>query len=253
MRQVLRRSCHGTEILSSVFWANSGLGVVTLPDFWGMLHRGDLHIHRDAISSIKEDQIAFASGEIVQADGLVLCTGWGDHFGMFDDATKTELGLPVLNGTTAPESEKASHQPGLDWAPYDREAERSVDERLPFLASPPQAHVHHNDMSQQRKWRLYRRCVPISSALSGDRSIAIMGQIHTVQTPLVAEVQCFWGILYLLGEIAMPEKHAVMREIAEWNAWTKKRYLTQGQKFPYSLYDFMPVSGLHGSGRSMAG
>ena len=71
-----------------------------------------------------------------------------------------------------------------------------------------------------------------------------MGQIHTVQTPLVAEIQCFWTILYLEGKIELPSPEVMAREIAEWNAWTRKRYLSQGQKFPYSLYDFLPVSSM---------
>lgn len=78
-------------------------------------------------------------------------------------------------------------------------------------------------------------------ALKGDRSLAILGQIHTVQTPLVADVQSFWSIIYLLGKLDLPDKGTIATEIAEWNAWTRTRYLSQGQKFPYSLYDFLPV------------
>lgn len=55
-------------------------------------------------------------------------------------------------------------------------------------------------------------------------------------------MQSFWAILYLLGRISLPDSDTMVREIAEWNAWTTKRYLSQGQKFPYSLYDFLPVS-----------
>lgn len=63
-----------------------------------------------------------------------------------------------------------------------------------------------------------------------------------MQTPLVAEVQSLWAISYLLGEIELPGVDEMATEVALWNAWTRKRYLNQGQKFPYSLYDFLPVS-----------
>lgn len=154
---------------------------------------------------------------------------------MFDEKTKAELGLPL----SSPD-EPASNN-GIDWKEYDSMAEKLVDQQLPFLADPPKLKYTHR-IGTHRYWRLYRRAIPIELAQKGDRSIAILGQIHTVQTPLVSEVQSFWSILYLLGELDLPSVDEMAREISLWNAWTRKRYLTQGHKFPYSLYEFLPVS-----------
>ncbi|OJD30960.1 flavin-binding monooxygenase-like family protein [Diplodia corticola] len=221
----------------SVFWANSGLGVVTLPDFWRRLHSGKINVIRDNLDRIEEDQIVLKSGKKVAADFAVMCTGWGDHFAMFDDATKLQVGLPLFGPA------KSRPPADAEWDKLDREAGRAVDAKLPFIASPPGLkNAHTNQVQPNRRWRLYRRVVPLSHAVRGDRSLAILGQIHTVQTPLVAEVQSFWAILYLLGELELPDEDTMAREIAEWNAWTRKRYLSQGQKFPYSLYDFLPAS-----------
>ncbi|EAU36862.1 predicted protein [Aspergillus terreus NIH2624] len=217
----------------SVFWANSGLGVVTLPDFWPTLHNPNLTVLRDAIDTVKGDNLSLQSGQTLRTDCLVLCTGWGDHFGMFDEKTKAELGLPL----SSPD-EPASNT-GIDWKEYDSMAEKLVDQQLPFLADPPKLKYTHR-IGTHRYWRLYRRAIPIELAQKGDRSIAILGQIHTVQTPLVSEVQSFWSILYLLGELDLPSVDEMAREISLWNAWTRKRYLTQGHKFPYSLYEFLP-------------
>ncbi len=225
--------------IGSVFWANSGLGVVTLPDFWSRLHSGDLEIIRDNLDTIKEDSLLLRSGTSVQADFIVMATGWGDHFGMFDAKAKMELGLPA-NGSFV--SGKPCEE-DIEWDKHDISADRTVNEKLPMLAVPPGLrNPHTNKVQKQRRWRLYRRSIPLSLALKGDRSLAILGQIHTVQTPLVSEMQSFWSILYLLGELDLPDEATMTKEIAEWNAWTRKRYLSQGQKFPYSLYDFLPVS-----------
>ena len=62
---------------------------------------------------------------------------------------------------------------------------------------------------------------------------------------MVSEIQSFWSILYLLGEIDLPDEATMTKEIAEWNAWTRKRYISQGQKFPYCIFDFLPVSTLY--------
>jgi len=231
------RPHHNITEIPSVFWANSGLGVVTLPDFWPTLYSPNLTVLRDAIDSIKGNHLSLQSGQTLQVDGLVLCTGWGNHFDMFDDKTKAELGLPVLSPEAPPSSAGF-----VDWKKYDAAAKKMVDQQLPFLAEPP--HLKYNDRigtTPPSQWRLYRRAIPVGLAQKGDRSIAILGQIHTVQTPLVSEVQSFWSILYLIGELDLPSVDEMAREISLWNAWTRKRYLTQGHKLPYSLYEFLPV------------
>ncbi|MCJ1356958.1 MAG: hypothetical protein MMC33_006954 [Icmadophila ericetorum] len=225
----------------SVFWAHSGLGVVTLPDFWATLHGPNLTIIRDEIRTIKERAVYLKSGSILETDYAVMCTGWGDHFGMFDDHHKAKIGLPAYGEDIYSFSDNLEKTLGPDWERYDAVAEKLVREKLPFLATSPNVKQPSLlDPRRQKKWRLYRRVIPVTLAEKGDRSIAILGQIHTVQTPLVSEVQSFWAILYLLGEIDLPDVDSMATEVALWNAWTRKRYLNQGQKFPYSLYDFLP-------------
>lgn len=212
---------------------------MTLPGFWPTIHAGDVKIVRDNIHSVKERTILLESGTTIEADLVAMCTGWGDHFAMFDDETKEELGLPAYGKMRL--SEKRSGD--VCWEEYDNAADEAVTKKLPFLSQAPTSmNAHTNDLQPHRRWRLYRRSIPIQLALEGDRSLAILGQIHTVQTPLVADMQSFWSILYLIGATNMPSKEVMAQEIAEWNAWTRKRYLSQGEKFPYSLYDFLPVS-----------
>jgi dimethylaniline monooxygenase (N-oxide forming) len=159
---------------------------------------------------------------------------------MFDEAFKTEIGLPVKGKASFDKEPTAD-----EWKSVDQIAERVVDEKLPFLSKGPVLKNPQSNEKPQRYWRLYRRAIPLALADRGDRSLAILGQIHTVQTPLVSEMQSFWAILYLIGEIDLPDHDTMVKEIAEWNAWTRKRYLSQGHKFPYSLYDFLSVSEAH--------
>ena len=230
---------------NSVFWANSGLGVVTLPDFWTTLHGSKLSIVRDEVQSIKEKTVYLKASLPLIADYVVMCTGWGDHFGMFDAEDKAKIGIPPKGRSVEAQVQGLKKLGDLDWDRYDAAAEKVICDKLPLLAEPPKVkqpfllEPHH-----QSKWRLYRRVVPVSLAEQGDHSLAILGQIHTVQTPLVSEIQSFWAILYLLGEIKLPDVDTMATEVSLWNAWTRKRYLNQGQKFPYSLYDFLHVSPL---------
>ncbi|KAI1125171.1 hypothetical protein F5Y10DRAFT_14096 [Nemania abortiva] len=220
----------------SVFWASSGLGIVTLPDFWPTLHGPNLTIRRDVVDEIKGKTVKFESSEPINADYMIMCTGWGDHSGIFDAQHKAMIGLPTYGS----EVEVFSEGGDIDWKTYYETADKSVNEKLPFLAKPPnQKYTKASDPALQKKWNLYRRVVPVSMAAKGDRSLAILGQIHTVQTPLVSEVQSLWAILYLLGEIELPDVDTMAKEVSLWNTWTRKRYLNQGLKHTYSLYDFI--------------
>ncbi|KAI0169555.1 FAD/NAD(P)-binding domain-containing protein [Hypoxylon sp. FL1284] len=234
----------------SVFWSHSGLGVVTLPDFWRTLHSKNLTVVRDEIRAVKGRDVHLKSGGTLAPDYAVVCTGWGDHFGLFDAEHKRRIGLPAYHASQdlyhpqeREQREREQQQQQLvDWAAYDAEADKLVDAKLPFLARPPKLRQSPEllDARRQKKWLLYRRAVPVEMAARGDRSIAVLGQIHTIQTPLVSEVQSLWAILYLLGEIDVPSVDEMAAEVSRWNAWTRKRYLNQGQKLPYSLYDFLP-------------
>ncbi|KAJ8133485.1 hypothetical protein O1611_g144 [Lasiodiplodia mahajangana] len=220
----------------SVFWASSGLGLVTLPDFWKTLHGPNLTIRRDVVDEIKGNTVKFESSDPINADYMIMCTGWGDHFGIFDPEHKAKIGLPAYGTEVVPSSEGED----IDWKTYYEIADKSVNEKLPFLAKPPNLkYTKGSDPALQKKWNLYRRVVPVSMAAKGDRSLAILGQIHTVQTPLVSEVQSLWAILYLLGEIELPDVDTMAKEVSLWNTWTRKRYLNQGLKHTYSLYDFI--------------
>lgn len=210
--------------------------MVTLPDFWSTLHKGNVTVIRDEPHALRKNAMCLKSGDSVQTDFVIMCTGWGDHFAMFGEAQKRELGLPHKA-----QNSLAKDLHDRDWRSIDHAAAASVDEKLPFLSKGPIVKNPASTLVPQRQWRLYRRVIPFSLAQKGDRSLAILGQIHTVQTPLVASVQSLWAILYLLGELDLPQDDAMVTEIAEWNAWTRKRYVSQGRKFPYSLYDFLPV------------
>ncbi|TRX97269.1 hypothetical protein FHL15_002063 [Xylaria flabelliformis] len=220
----------------SVFWSSSGLGLVTLPDFWPTLHNPNLTVRRDVVEEIKGNTIKFESTDPVHADYMIMCTGWGDHFGIFDAEHKAKIGLPAYGDNV----EAFSEIQDIDWTTYYDDADKTVDEKLPFLADPPKLkYTKTLNPALQKRWNLYRRVVPVSMAAKGDRSLAILGQIHTVQTPLVSEVQSLWAILYLLGEVELPDVDTMAREVSLWNTWTRKRYLGQGQKHTYSLYDFL--------------
>lgn len=149
----------------------------------------------------------------------------------FSPELRARIGLPS----------KADHD--TRWQILDESADKKVDEALPFLAGTPKS-VRSLAAGQHRPWRLYRRLVSPESAARNDRSIIFPGQIHSVFTPLVAEMQALWSVAFLLGRLPVPSLSLMEEEVAVWNSWTKKRYLEQGHKHAYSIYDYLAVSNI---------
>lgn len=207
-----------------------------MDDFWSTLKTGNITILRDNIDVVTSTGTVLRSGQQLDADYVINCTGWGDHFGFLSPELKHELGIPPYGVSKSADAQKIDV-----WELYDKEADAVIAQQLPILAAGPRDGKPRADrILAQRRWRLYNRCVPLTNARTNDRSIVILGQIHTTQTPTIAEVQSLWAVAYMLGEINLPEEPTLIKEVAEWNAWTRKRYLGVGERYPYALFDWIP-------------
>lgn len=234
-------SCTNYNTKHSIFWANAGLGAASVPNFWKVFHAGDCTVHRTEIESLtKNNTVTLRSGARFQTDYVILCTGFDKSYQPFSDDLQQVCGL-----TPDP----------LDrdkWANLEASAEMTVDELLPAIKCSPlpiPENVNHDHTSGNQKMshgpsRHYRRMIVPALAAEGDRSIYFPGFIHSIYTPLVSEVQALWGVAFMLGLHDLPSQTAMEREVAEWNVWSRKRYLTQGKKHAYAIYDFLSVSTL---------
>ncbi|KAK6085734.1 flavin-binding monooxygenase-like family protein [Seiridium cupressi] len=237
---------------NSVFWCDSSLGIITMEDFWSSLRNANLTILRDSIDTADSTGVDLVSGSRVDADYVIYATGWGDHFSFFSPELKNELGIPryddPASSGTSDDTPKEKRLGGIlsdPWHFHDRAADEVVAKKLPLLSAGPKdfdgwkRSAVRAKAVKTRRWRLYNRMVPLDGGLD-DRSIVILGQIHTTQTPTIAEIQALWAAAYLLGEICLPSEPDMVREIAEWNAWTRKRYASVGERYPYALFDWVP-------------
>ena len=163
----------------------------------------------------------------LNTDYVVLCTGFTHNLNTFSEDLRAQYGLP----TTKDSDPK--------WAKLDAQGELAVNEMLPLLEHPP---ITNRGSNKKRPSRLYRWLISPEMAAKGDRSIYFPGLIHSVYTPLVAELQALWGVAFMLGRLDVPEQATMEQEVAGWNAWTRKRYLEQGRKHAYAIYDYLAVS-----------
>ncbi|KAK4206759.1 hypothetical protein QBC37DRAFT_300134, partial [Rhypophila decipiens] len=111
-----------------IFWARSGLGTASAPDFWKTLHNGDVTIYRSEIESLSNTGVVnLKNGVSVQSDMVIACTGFEKPYRPFSKELREELGLSYsVNQVTR-------------WAELDARGNLVVDEKLLFLKenTPP--------------------------------------------------------------------------------------------------------------------
>lgn len=215
-----------------MFWGSGGIGIASAPDFWKILHGGDITIHIGDIDCFSHGNIvSLKDGSALETDFVILCTGYDKGYKAFTPKLREQCGLYYdLRDCKS------------RWAEIDSKADGIVDYKLPFLKDPPAPALGFQSQPSHGPSRHYRRLVVPEMAASGDRSILFPGQIHSVFTPLTGEVQALWGAAFLLGYIDLPTQEEMELEAATFNAWTRKRYLEQGKKHAYFIYDYLSVS-----------
>ncbi|KAK6859159.1 cofactor FMO1 FAD enzyme [Apiospora arundinis] len=222
------------------FWVRAGLGTASAPDFWKILHSGDLTVHRTEVESLSHtDVVNLKNGISLQSDMVIACTGFSKPHGPFGAELREELGLSYGQADAA------------KWAELDAAAENKVDRLLPVLndigaPEPKGAPPSQLDSASpklkvytQGPTRHYRAIVPLKFAAQNDRSICFLGQIHSIFTPTTNELAALWASAYMLGKLQLPSEAVMETQVAEFNAWERKRYLEMGAKNSYCILDFL--------------
>jgi len=224
---------------NGIFWASAGLGLASVPLFWRTFHDGDCTVHRTDVKGLLDgNTVQLIDGTRFQTDYIVACTGFDKSFQVFSEELQQKCGF-------VPDEDPVEEE---KWRQLDQEAENTVDELLPYLKNSQS--TTRNVFRLERTAgghkllhgpsRHYRRLIVPKLAATGDRSIIFPGFIHTIFTPTVSEVQALWGVAFLLGLHNPPSQSEMELEVAEWNAWSRKRYVSQGKKHAYAIFDFLP-------------
>ncbi|GMG07316.1 unnamed protein product [Aspergillus oryzae] len=175
-------------------WIGTAVSIINFPgDIFRLIRRGLVKVHIADIERLQPYKVVLSNGgDMLDTRALILCTGWKVSPGIrfLPDGTEQEMGFP--------------------WAadPIDqelvRQARKDIYTRLPMLHSGPERRTYHTkDVEGQthtnetilHPFRLARFIVP--PGLWDDHCIAFLGTITTFNTPLVAEVQALWALVYL--------------------------------------------------------
>ena len=222
------------------FWHSSSLGVSNSPGIWDTVAKST--IYRDEIVRGKGSIVTLSSGEMIDCDAIVACTGWDSTYTMFDSAQAASFGLPLPRSASASDHEDVPVQDNSQekWDALLQEADELVVKRFPMLASPPSTIPVRTP--NRLPHRLYRSLIPIDID-ENDRSIVFLGNLQTVQCLLIAEIQSLWACAYLMDKLEVPSQEEMEKDVALTIAWRRRRYLGDGvscinDQIPVCLYSY---------------
>lgn len=159
-----------------VFWSSDGIAVLNSPGLWDTVSHTT--ILRDEVEALEDTEVVLRSGERINCDDLVTCTGYHNTYPMFDDKMAVELGLPL------PAAKFGEFAEDIEtWEERIKDADPKVLPAFPRLATQPKYPDYAPKSSPNR---LYRSIIPINDT---DHSIAFVGAIGTVQSFTIAEVR----------------------------------------------------------------
>lgn len=206
----------------SVFWQNGAGILINHPDFWNTIAHNVL-IYNSDIVSLSSHHTHLENGEAVPTDALLCGTGWSSTLSFFSQDLLAQLGLPhSLSHSPSSNNEK-------EWAKLEQEADKKVLTRFPMLANPP---PHYHKIPFTTPYRLYNAIAPLN-----DPSIAFVGHVMVANYFRLAEVQAIWATAYLDSHLPLPPLHERKGQIAEFVAWCRRRYLSNGEKGNWMAFE----------------
>lgn len=204
-------------------------------DFFDLVRTGKITIHIADFKSFSKHTVHLSSGERLNADAFVCCTGWKHKppLQFLPPGSDASYGLPHF-------SEKIN--------PLVQRADQEILTTLPRLMNQPaqnpkltaQSHAPADilaPMGLSQPYRLYRFMTPPS--LISDRSLGFAGIAPGLSTSISATIQALWLCAFFDGRIPIDgdvEYETVLHSrFGKWRASEG-----HGSKYPDFAFDTLP-------------
>ena len=223
---------------TNIFFTGSSTSILNYPtDFFDFVRDGQIKVHIAEITHLSRGTVHLSTGEDLETDALVCCTGWkySQPIVFSPPGFEKSLGLPHV-----------SHD---DLGSQISEADDIILERFPILKDQPtpqkptvEARRAVSDSKQRvnQPFRLYRFMVPPSNIES--HNIGFAGMLLNFSTPLVAQTQALWLTAYLDGHLRINKtEEEIMKETILHSQFGKWRCSQgSGSRFPDFVFDALP-------------
>ncbi|KAF2117286.1 putative dimethylaniline monooxygenase [Lophiotrema nucula] len=224
-----RKSDKGFEKLEydiPIFWLNGTAGACHFSDFWSEVAE-KVYVYRASVKRLTKTELYLDDDEGTHfpCDAILCGTGWQEGLEMFENDLLKDLGLPYPKESESPES-------ASKWEKLVGDADEQVLRRFIMLRNPPNYHHVYRDLTP---YRLYHTMAPLH-----DDSILFMNHVVAGAKLFAAEAQAIWAVAYWDKEIKLPSIEERERDVAQWIAWNKRRYLSNGELGNFAAFDSVP-------------
>lgn len=203
---------------SSTFWMGNSLSIHNYEtDWFDLVRRRDLTVHHAEIELLDSSRAHLSDGTVVEADAIVVCTGWTNKctisFGPSDVAAA--LGLPGL-------TKKKGHESSSDDAILRVKARQEVAQKHPQLLSTPvrsllitgkdspppkRGDLLTNEAGTSDNFlTLYHAMVSPSRRILDLHNLVFLGMHQSVHTVVVAQAQALWATAFFHGRVSSLQK-----------------------------------------------
>lgn len=216
---------------SNPFFIASSLSILNYDtDFFDLVRNGPVKVHIADITGLERKTVCLSTGERLETDALISCTGWKHSPPLKFLPEGLDLGLPHKTGPSEPIA-------------LIQRADEEILCRFPRLKDQPAPNPKAKPLpgltlqETLEPYRLYRFMIPPSTTSS--RDIAFAGSLLNISTTMCAQLQALWITAYLTGHLTIPED--ITYETILHNRFGKWRYPAGfGDKFPDFVFDGLP-------------
>ncbi|KAL4786877.1 hypothetical protein BJX76DRAFT_63678 [Aspergillus varians] len=164
------------EPWSTPFWMGNSLSIHNYETNWfDLVREGKIQVHIADLASLSPGRVHLTNGEILNAEALVLCTGW---------ATDIPIQLDV-HKTANPDDEQ--------------EAVKTVHGHIPYLSAlsrrTPNAPAYQAPVLCNKPAGfplLYRDILPTQKMFIQQKNLAFIGMSVSIHAVVVAQAQALW-------------------------------------------------------------
>ncbi|KAL4802448.1 hypothetical protein BDV18DRAFT_146747 [Aspergillus unguis] len=178
------------EPWTTPFWMGNSLGIHNYETSWfDLVREGKINIHIADLAAVSDGKVHLANGDMLDADALVLCTGWATDI-------PVRLDIPEIDAGEA------------------KEAVRTVYESIPYLSNMPRrtpnAPGYENFATSKSSPLLYRDILPVQERFMQQKNLAFIGMSISIQAVPVAQAQALWITALFAGKLHLGQER-IMR------------------------------------------
>lgn len=189
---------------TNTFWMGNSLSTHNYEHNWfDLVTQGKIRVHIAEVVKLDEDMVHLSTGDALDTDVLVCCTGWkaAPPISFEPTSLPESLGLPGPR-SVAPEmfvrarTNIVTQSPDLQQLP-----ERNITGSTKSREHLPSIKVNIEKSADEHPYQLYRFMVPADDRFLRHRTLAVLGAHLSLHAVAVAQAQALWITAYFLDQV----------------------------------------------------